>query len=498
MKISWYWLIPIALFVLQAIYTFNSTNQIRYEELEESVVNPYWVANGYVQNGASGNLGWHFLLVGIYSIFGFDLFAAKYVKLFLYLLSMYCLAYMLRRFLTQKWAWLPLLTIGLSPTFLYFNTLQTVYGIDILYLPIVIFLVLRLRSGPSASLTGVNPLGVVLLWSFAMFAWMSYPAFAYYLPALALWYVFKLIKLNKLNKLIELIKYVALAVVSFLAPLVFAFAYIKNSNLLFYDPEARSGIFRGAGFFDFSLNTFITNLKFNLINLFGHSFGYYFEINKVEFGDFYPILALVFVMFAVFKLWNKKPVLRLPIVLSCSIFLINVMLAYFTVDPTPGMRRYTGSLAAIYILFVFGWYFAAVVVRKNNPLRWVYLFLPTLILVHQIFVYPQNLKHLKDASRYRETVWFNTVDKPKMLHSQYVNTVQREDLKLICYGQNNNPLNCRYSEVYAAVYAACLWNRLTCHGIFGWDLKTGKFIPLTIELFNEYYFGRYGKEIIAT
>src|SRR3989338_2500880 len=189
-----YWLIPILLFVLQAVYTFNSLNQIRYEELEESVVSPYWVQNGVVQNGASGNLGWHFLLVAVYNIFGFSLFAGKFVRLSLVLISLFCLAAVLRKYLGEKGAFLPLLTIGLSPTLLYFNTQQTVYGMDLVYLPILLYLLSQLEFvRKSENLPRSKNLALsIVLWSLAMVAFMSYPTFAYYLPALGGLFFYKL------------------------------------------------------------------------------------------------------------------------------------------------------------------------------------------------------------------------------------------------------------------------------------------------------------------
>ena len=38
-----YWSIPMVLMLTQAIFTFKSLNQIRYEELAESVRNAFWL-----------------------------------------------------------------------------------------------------------------------------------------------------------------------------------------------------------------------------------------------------------------------------------------------------------------------------------------------------------------------------------------------------------------------------------------------------------------------
>ena len=487
-----YWLIPILLFVLQAVYTFNSLNQIRYEELEESVVSPYWVQNGVVQNGASGNLGWHFLLVAVYNIFGFSLFAGKFVRLSLVLISLFCLAAVLRKYLGEKGAFLPLLTIGLSPTLLYFNTQQTVYGIDLLYLPIILYLVTKMDFGKKSG----NLVWQVLMWTLAMVAWMSYPTFIYYLPALLIFYLYKLRQSSGVKKPFFLIKNLSTSGVFFLLPLISAFIFIKNRNLLIYDENVGSGMFRGAGFVELSLGRFLFNLKLNLVNLFQRSYGYYFEIKKVEFSDFYPILVLFFIVFAIYKLWKKKPHLRIFILLALLILATNVFLAHFTIDSTPGMRRQTGSLAAIYGLWVLAWYFAFSI--RKGILKKVFLVALSLFLIHHLFVYGINLIHLKDPSQFRETVWFKTTEDPNAILARYVSQIQREDVKLMCSDESGQPLNCRYSEVFAVLSASCLWNRLQCKGIYGYDLKTGDFLLLNIQLFNDYYFGRYGREIIAT
>ena len=514
---SAYWFLPIILFILQAIYTFNTLNQIRYEELDESVINPYWVQNRMVQNGASGNLGWHFLLVLVYNIFGFSLFTAKFVRLSLWLISLFCLAAVLAKYLGQKRAALPLLTIGLSPTLLYFNTQQTVYGMDLVYLPILLYLLSQLEFvRKSENLPRSKNLALsIVLWSLAMVAFMSYPTFAYYLPALGGLFFYKLwnssnyqslrsspalrerrdagLKLLKQFKYPESLEYLVIAAVSFMAPLLAAFAYIKNRSLLIYDENVKSGMFRGAGFVDFDLGLFFTNLKFNLENLFVKSFGYYFEISKVEFSDFYPAIALVFTAFAIFKLWRRRSA-RLIIVLTFLTIELNVLIAYFTRDATPGMRRETGILAAIYIFFVLGWYFAGSV----KKFKWFYAGIASLILVHHLIVYPINFRHLATESRYREQVWFKGAEDPKVVVDFYVGTIQKQNLELVCWGESGEQINCRYNQMFAVIMGSCLWNRLDCRGIYGYDLKVKKYIPLTIELFNEYYFGRYGKEVIAT
>lgn len=490
-----YFSLPLFLFILQAVYTFNSFNQIRYEELEESVVNPYWVYHGVVQNGATSNLGWYFLLILVYKIFGFSLFTGKIVRLFISLIALVCLASVLKKYLGARLAWLPLLTIGLSPTILYFNTQQTIYALDIGYLLICIFFLSKLNlDRPSKRNTVIQ----ILTFALAMAGFLTYPSFIYYLPGLFIYYFYKLFKSRPELNIQFFLKNILITFVSFLTPLALSFLYITNRNLLIYDPVVKSGIFRGAGFFRLDLSLFLTNLKLNFTNMFLYHFGYYYEIEKVEFSDFYPVLSIIFIIFITIIIFIKKTRLRFLILLVISPFILNFILANFTLDPTPGMRRQTGTLVTVYGLFVLAWYFVNNLPKKLIKFKKASIIACLLLLFHHVISYPINYIHLKDPSQFRETVWFKTLDNPAHMLDGYLETVQKEDLRLICLDEYQKPLNCRYSEVFAAVGADCLWNNLSCHDIYGYDIKTKNYIKLMIRLFNDYYFGLYGREIIAT
>ena len=141
-----YWLTFTLLFMLQAKYTFSSLNQIRYEELAESVRNVYWLEHHLIYDGVSSNIGWYALVLLTYKIFGFMLFSGKYLRLLISLGSLFCLATLLKHYLGLKKALVPLITIGLSPTLLYFTTLQTTYGLDLQMLPICLFLLMIINQ----------------------------------------------------------------------------------------------------------------------------------------------------------------------------------------------------------------------------------------------------------------------------------------------------------------------------------------------------------------
>jgi len=305
-----YWLLPVVLFIFQAIFTSNSLNQIRYEELAESVRNPFWLEYRFIYDAISSNVGWYAILLFTYKLLGFGLFGARYVRLVLGLISLICLAAILKKYLKRA-AFVPLIAIGLSPTILYFNTLSAQFGIDLQYLPICLFLITKTGSNRVSNLLASFGLGLV-----SMIAWMSYPAFIYFLPVLVIFFICKNIK----NK-----KHLFVGFFGFLLPLVLSFFYIKNSRLLLGDSLGHFGLFRGGGTFSFEANLFLQNLKVTLENLFLRPGGYNFELYRAEFSGIYPILTLLASFLSIFVLWRVKKELRFPILSILSVLIFNVL-----------------------------------------------------------------------------------------------------------------------------------------------------------------------------
>lgn len=476
-----YWLIPIVLFALQALFTLQTLNQIRYEELAESVRNVLWLQHGLIYDGQSSNVGWFGLLMVVYNLFGFHLFSGKFVRLGLQLLSLFCLAALLRRYLGEKKAIVPLIAIGLSPTLLYFTTIQTTYGMDLQYLPICLFFLTSIdfkRRGNAF-------LRQVLFGSIAMIAWLSYPTLVYYLPALAIFYARKMSSttLPKVQKS----QHILVTILSFLFPLMTIVLFVRNRGLLWYDPVVKSGLFRGAGTLRFDPAVFFYNLRMNLQNLFVKPFGYYYELQRVDFSDFYPLVSVAFIFFALILLLKKKKY-QFFLFLPALVFFTNIAVAYFAVDPTPGLRRYTGTLAAIYALYVWAWYVAVTYKWKSKLVRWIALGSLVTLPLHHVISYPINLSHLKDQSYFAETLWFAQRKTPTDSLELFVDQATTEGVQLACVDKNQQPADCRYSEIYAAVAASCHWNKLSCGRLLGYDKKSGQFIPLEIKLWDTYYF----------
>lgn len=468
-----YWLIPLVLLVFQIILTLNSFNQLRYEEVANSVRNPYWLTHRTVYGGASSNVGWDGFLTIVYSIFGFSLFAGKYIRVIFQLISLLSLAAILKKYLGEKLAVVPLITIGLSPTLTFYNTISSQYAIDLQYLPIVFFLL-------DSKIVFLRFLG----WILAMIAWMAYPPFVMYLPSLLAFYLWKW--KFRLKSLI-------LSVAAFLSPLILAVIYIVNRQALFADPVKDSGIFRGGGGkFPPDGGAIDLNIKNLFSDLFGKGISYNFDLQLGEFSLIFPVLTLLAVLVFGVISYRKYSKWKFLILSIWAVFVFNFIIYTFFQDLTgmPGVRRATGMLAAFYIFFTLDWYF--VLTKKiNSVFKWVSIVVLLLLPIHHLIVYPVNLSHLSDPTILRDaTGFFELVNTPEESFKTFVEKLQKEDVYLKCQmvtgGQTVN--NCRYAEMYAALLGSCLWNHLSCHKIYGYDWNSEEYVLLENRLWDENIF----------
>lgn len=483
--VSWllyaYYFLPLLLVVFQLVSTINSSNQIREEELLEAVTSVFWFDHRSVFYGAYTNVGWYMVLSGIYHTFGFNLFTAKYVRVGLHLISLICLALVLKKYLGVKKAFLPLLTIGLSPTWLYFNTLGAEFGIDMQYFPITFYLIDNLNF----KFAFWNITQSILSWAIVMVSWMSYPTIIYYLPGLALLYIIKLKKANM--NFASNIKHIFFSFLGFITPFLAMVLYIQNQQFLLNDPYVKSGIFRGAGNLSLQANP-AKALSALAIDFFNIGRSYYFELHKVEFSQIFPLIPLVIVLGL--SLWLiKYTKIRLLIITTISLSLINILVSSFTIDPSgmPGIRRYTGLLSAFYLLFILVWYYLT---SQKNHLFWNRLMMGgmCLLVIHHLLVFPANLSSLKEPSQFQEDKWFSISKGPENTLSQLVEAIQKQDVSLACLDKTNQPTSCRFSEIYAAVAGTCLWNRLKCHQLSIFNPYTQQLIPLSVDKWNSYFF----------
>ncbi len=482
---KWLLFLPVTLFVLQYILTVNSMGQIRYEELAESVRNVYWLENGTIYDGVSSNVGWYGTLLLIYKTFGFSLFTAKFFRLFLFLVSLFCTFLLLKKYLGPKKSLVPLIAFGLSPTLLFFNTVQTAIGLDLLYLPVCLYLVMTINFQKLRSSFGRQ----TLLWSIAMIAWMSYPTFVFYLPAIGALYVWQLyIQVGFKKPLITGLSLLTSLLV-FLWPLLAALFYVKDKNLLIFDPVTKSGIFRGAGSFYLDFGAFYKNLGQTLSDIFIRPGSYYYEVFTGDFSNFYPVVPVITVLTLALILCVKFPKYRFPLVLSWFTLVFTLLVANLTseLNGYPGIRRNTAILSAFYTMFAVVWHWI-LTLHKTKQYKILFTVLLLLIPLHHIMVYPVNLFNLGKPSPYQYSHIFNIAPTPEKSLDLLVKNVQKEDLKLGCQDPEGKLVTCRYTEGYAAVASTCIFNNLNCNKILGYDDKTSQFIPLEIKLWEEYYF----------
>ncbi len=478
--------LPFILSFLQALFTFNSLNQIRYEELAESVRNVFWLQNRTIYDGVSSNVGWYGTLLLLYKIFGFHLFLGKVFRLLLHFASLFCLALLLKKYMGAKKALVPLLTIGLSPTLLYFNIIQTSFGLDLQYIPIALYL--------SASIdfkkNWKNVTKCILLGVITMVAWMSYPTFFFYLPALAILFLIRL----KSRESSDGIWNTLIVGVAFLLPLIIMLLWLKNPSSLLYDPVSKRGLFRGSGSLQFDPQLFIAGVTGSLRDLFEKGSSYYFEIQNVEFSHIFPLFSVVIILIATFYLLLKRSgsLRSLQLIIGLTIFTIfsNLILANFTFDSSymPGIRRNTPLLAGFYVFFTIVWYYITQKKLKDDSVRWFLIISLLIIPLHHILVIPSNLESLTKLSQFRDTQWFATQKDPQSSLKVMIERATKQNLQLACVGPSGEFVLCRLSEAFAAVSGSCLWNRLECKQILGYDDKTKQFIPLSTDLWESYYF----------
>lgn len=446
-----FWAVPLLVFALQVFLSLSSNHQIRNEEAVGSLREVWWFKNRLLYQQANSNVGWYAVLNLIYYFFGFNIFYAKIYRLVLALVSLYCLAALLKKYLGEKLSIIPFLTIALSPTMLFFNTLANTYGIDLQFLPIVVFLI---DFGGKISLTG---------WVLAMIAWVTYPTFVFYLPALAIWQIFR----SGLRSL-------SVSLIGFLIPLFAVLIFLGHWP---------GRLFFSGGSFQFDEQVFFQSFWASFSNLFDKATAYYLELNQVEFSLIFPLISFVFVLISDILVFKKFKSARLLLALCTLIGLGDLLLMSFTLDGgMPGGRRNTPFLAAIYGLFIIGFYYVSSGKLKMPWRKVISMILLSLFLIHHMIVYPINLSAILDNSPFRLTVWFGVGD-PVSAFTKLVDQVQQQDLYFNCEQTYKDNPQCQYGIIYASLEQACFWNHLDCHKVYGYFPKIG-YQALSIDTIN--------------
>lgn len=454
-----YWLIPVALFSLQANFIFNSNNQIRFEELIESVQAPYWFYHQQLIAGTHTNVGWYAALALIYEIFGFSLNTPKYFLLSLYGISVVCQALILRKFFSPGVASIILLTLGLSPTLLTFNSQNLHLGVGLMVIPVLILLLMALDF-KKLTLAKVITAVVFLVSSIVL---LFYPPFFVYLPAVGL---FWLKKLREIGGMREIWVMWGLGVVAFLLPIIFSFGYFQNRELLIFDASTGTGMFRGGGQISFSEETFSLAWSGLINDFFIKSVSYHFEAEAVEFSWGFPLITIITTIIFITIIYRREKGSRFFINLILLTIAFNAVIISITSDyGIPGMKRSTPILASLYGLWVIAWW--GLEGRKVRGVggTWGSRVILGLLLVHHLIAYPINLISLKDLSPFADSQWFATMETPQQSLDEMVKRLQQEDVILDCRPYLLRYTSCDYQFIYSALKLSCLWNHLPCREV---------------------------------
>lgn len=475
--IDYYWVIPIVLGLLQAVYTFRSFNQILWEELSESVRNVYFFKHHLIYHPISINLGWYAVLHVIYSMVGFSFFSAKIYRIVLVVIGLYCLADMLRKHMGKGRAVIPLLTFGLSPTLLYFNTIAISIGVEVYYFFICLWLIDGLPLSekiPPATVFRLFAIGF-----FLMLGWLTYPSFVFLL-VVAVVYLWK--KGNQLKKFI-------IVVLGFLTPLVGLFFFITNTALFFpHDRDGSGGLFRGNGQIEWgSTAALVHNLRVLSSDFFFKPISYYYELPKGEFSDILPLFSLVLLLVMSMVVVYKDKRSRLPILLLLAVVSGNVFFVVLSAGASnlAGARRLTPALTAIYGIFAIVWTW--LLSQKARTLKSTVLIAAVLLMIpfHHALVIPVNVLRRADPSRFVDNAWFSGKKSPTEILEDMTAILKNRDLPLACQNAQGQAIYCRYNEVYAALKANCEYNAIACHTILGYDPQKDTFIPLDVYTWDD-------------
>lgn len=464
-----FWLLPPILALAQLWVTWRLGDRIAYEEIAESVRDPYWLGRGALYDRGSPNVAWYAAMLGLYKTFGFHLHLARVFRLILHVLSITSVAWLFKRLLGVKRALVPLCAFALSPSLLFFNGMQTSYGSDLQLVPICLVLLVLI---PAASLARSLVLQA-LCWSLAMVGALAYPAFAMLYPTLGIAYLV-VVRRFCADKHWS-IHFASLLV----GGLAFVLTFVGFAALLRDPSPLWQGAFRGgAGGFSTSPAFILANLGRTFRELFERGESYYFvDLPKVEFsGGLGALSACLAIVTSALVARDRK--LRLFLVLAWLTILTTLAISA-TATHLPGLRRQTPVLGAFYVLYALAWHQLGLG-HKRAPLVRVLAFVLLLLPVHHLIVLPENAAHGRGDG-------FSPVGtQPTVYLRDLTAKATTEEVELRC--PSPSLFKCRYPEVFAAVAGACEWNHLRCQPVQGYDPKTARFVPLSTALWETYYF----------
>lgn len=473
----------LVLFSLQIVLTYQTRFLFRYEDAAINVIPVYWFTQREVF-AVSTNFGWYALLHAIYSLFGFSINTVQIFRQVIQLFSLLSIGILLVRYLGYKKSFVPMLTIGLSPTFTYFVTSSAPYGIELQLLPIILLILDSLNFNKIR----LSFLMESLLWFLVMFGLLTYATFNLFVPVIGILYWLRLRQYKHNNSYNFYIKHIPASALAFFTPLIAGLLYYKHPQSLFYNPNIPElgGLFRPSSAFVLGDWVFLGNLKGIFNDLFKGGFSYYYQLQNGEFTHLFPILSLILCLLFSLKLL-KNPIVRICFFIIIANFLITSV--SYDLAHLPGIRRFTPALASFYVLFAIVWHYIVNLKFKISNLKFLAIGILLLLPAHHLLVLPDNFQHLSDKSLFANDRRFELAETPQSFLKGQLDILTKQDLYLYCpKAQPDDGINilsiCPYQNLFATLKTACLYNKLPCHDIFGFDPYSEKYLPLTFDFFQ--------------
>jgi len=364
----------------------------------------------------------------------------------------------------------PLAVVGLSPVWLYFNTLMTTYGIDLQCAPIVAWLLWRtdrLRRGRARTVADV------LLGAVVMGACLMWPVCVLYVPVAvgAMWILTAPSDRLRTG-----------AAVAAGGVIVFAGAawWLHNAGTWLHDPAVGSGVFRGGGGgFLRSPHAVLASGLWMLTDLAVSGTSYYFWLPAPDCRGVIPLVSLVALAATLPALWRAGGSSRLTVAVCVGFAGVTGLIAAAAGGP-PGLRRGTSGVAALYALYVFCWHDATS--RERGPASRIWsrrarTAALELLLLHHVIVLPSNAQSLR-SPRPATDPWFAATSSPDASLARWRDVVLAGS-PLDCRGIGiEGPPRCRYSSIYAAVTWSLAPRSVA---VRAFDLGAGHDVVLTPE-----------------
>jgi hypothetical protein len=479
-----YWLVPFVLAAIQWWIIDSGLNQIRYEEIAEGVRSVYWLDQRFVYDGVYTNVGWYGTLLIVYKIFGFSLFTAKFVRLAIHLAGLLSIAGILRRAMDVRAAVVPLVLIGLSPTLLYFDSLQTTYALDVMYAAICLRLLIAIDI---ASPAAPDFLLAALVGAVAMIAATSYPAFLVYLPSLAIVAIWLTKRAGAPLLSATTARLAISGLVGMATPLIAVFAYIQTPRLLIYDPDTHAGLFRAGGQLGFDPAALGASLHVVARDLFIQGSSYYDEVSHPDFSGPIAIAGLCGLVATIVYLAVSKRADRTLLAAAGLLLVASAIAPNLSIQGEPGLRRCTGLLSAYFVLFAMAWRFYATRSQRN---LWTSagMVLCVLLPIGNALKLPSLSSDVGAPSVYRNVDWFAIEVTPVASLDRLLARLD-EGQGLSCPRDSENRVTpCRYQEAYAALAGYRKWNGFPSIDIHAADWRTGDDIILSPRLWLDHHF----------